>query len=128
MSNLVSVTHSGSFKNVERFFKRMLKRDIYKALDFYGQKGVEALSAATPVDTGLTAASWKYEIQEANGSYSLVWTNSNIANNGMPIVLLLQYGHGTKSGGYVKGIDFINPALKPVFDSIAEVLWKEVTR
>ena len=127
MRNLVYVTQGGSFKNVERFFKRMLNHKVYKTLDRYGKKGVELLSAATPVDTGLTAASWKYEIQEADDSYSLVWTNSNIASNGMPVVLLLRYGHGTKNGGYVKGINFINPTLEPIFNSIAEVLWKEVT-
>lgn len=128
MSKLIEISHKGNFQKVERFFKRMLKPNVWKILDKYGRYGVEALTAATPVDTGLTAASWSYEIQEADGSYSIIWKNSNNTRDGVPIVILLQYGHGTRCGTYVKGIDFINPALKPVFDSIADILWREVTQ
>ncbi len=89
--------------------------------------GVDALSAATPVDTGLTASSWGYEIHSSGATSSIVWTNSNV-NDGIPIAILIQYGHGTRSGAYVQGRDFINPAMRSVFDNIANAVWKEVTR
>jgi hypothetical protein len=95
-------------------------------LDRWGQLGVQALSSATPVDTGTTAASWNYEIHQSKGSTTLVWTNSN-TNKGIPIALLIQYGHGTGNGGYVAGRDYINPAIQPVFDQIAKEAWEEVT-
>ena len=88
--------------------------------------GVSALESATPVDSGLTASSWDYEIHQSRNSAKIVWTNSNI-NQGVPIAIILQYGHGTRNGGYVQGRDYINPAIKPVFDRIAEGVWKEVT-
>ena len=88
--------------------------------------GVDALAAATPVDTGKTAASWTYEIEKKNGSYSIVWLNTNV-NKYVNIALILQYGHGTRNGGYVKGRDYINPAIQPIFDKIAEDAWREVT-
>lgn len=88
--------------------------------------GVDALSAATPVDTGKTAASWGYVITRTSDTATITWTNSNV-NNGVPIALILQYGHGTGTGGYVKGRDYIKPAIRPVFDELANELWKEVT-
>lgn len=95
-------------------------------IEAYAQKGVEALAAATPVDTGKTAASWSYEIQSKNDILTITWKNSNEAD-GIPIVVLLYYGHGTPQGHYVKGRDFITPAIRPVFDEIADKVWKEVT-
>ena len=96
-------------------------------LDKYGREGVAALASATPVDTGLTASSWRYEIQHRNDSVSIAFYNDNI-QNGVPIAIILQYGHGTRNGGYVQGRDYINPAIKPIFDKITEDAWKEVTR
>lgn len=94
-------------------------------LNKYGQRGVEALSHATPVDTGKTAASWSYEIQESDNSIEIIWSNSNV-NKGLNIAILLQYGHGTRNGGYVVGRDYINPALQPLFDELADKAWEEV--
>ncbi len=97
------------------------------SFDKYGAAGVKALSAATPVDTGKTAGSWSYEIIQKNQSVEIIWNNSNI-QNGVPIAVILQYGHATKSGGWVQGRDYINPAIQPIFDQIAEEAWKEVTK
>lgn len=100
--------------------------DFFRNLEKYAREGVTALASATPVDSGETAASWDYEIQKGNGKVSIYWTNSNI-NDGVPIAVILQYGHGTNGGGYVQGRDYINPAIRPIFDKIAENAWKEVT-
>lgn len=116
----------GDFKKTEKFFKAMLKGKLFDEMDKYGRMGVDALASYTPRDTGLTAADWGYEISRSFGSYSITWTNRNPAG-GTPVVILLQYGHGTGTGGYVQGQDFINPALRPVFDAIAEGVWKAVT-
>lgn len=97
-----------------------------KVLERYGKKGVAALAAATPKDTGKTASSWSYEISEGKDTLSLTWKNTNI-NDGVNIAIILQYGHGTRNGGYVRGVDYINPALKPIFDELADAAWKEVT-
>lgn len=94
-------------------------------LEKYAKLGVSVLSSATPVDSSLTSQSWGYEVKVENGSYSITWTNSNV-QNGVPVVILLQYGHATKNGGYVQGYDFINPSLRPVFDQLSNELWKEV--
>lgn len=126
MGRVVSVTHKGSFTKTEKFLNKVLKRDYLNRLDKFGKLGVQALSEATPVDTGLTAASWYYEIRETKGAVSIYWSNSNI-ENGFPVALLIYYGHGTKNGGYVKGRDYINPAIRPVFDKMADDAWKEVT-
>ena len=96
-------------------------------LDKYGREGVAALASATPKDTGLTAASWSYRIEQRNGSATIAFYNSNI-QNGVPIAIILQYGHGTRNGGWVQGRDYINPAIQPVFDKIAENAWREVTK
>lgn len=96
-------------------------------LDKYGRKGVDALVSATPVDSGKTAGSWDYEIVNRKGSATIRFTNSNIVN-GCPIAIILQYGHGTRNGGWVEGRDYINPALRPIFDELAEKAWKEVTK
>lgn len=116
----------GDFKNTERFLGRMMNRVYLKKLEYYGQKGVEALASATPRDTGTTAASWAYKIEDDGKSVRLVWTNSN-RSNGVPIAILIQYGHATRNGGFVQGRDYINPALRPIFDDMAQSAWKEVT-
>lgn len=123
---MIRIKQSGNFNNTERFFKRAQKMDFYKNLEKYAREGVTALASATPVDSGETAASWDYEIKKGNGTISIYWTNSNI-NDGVPIAVILQYGHGTNGGGYVQGRDYINPAMRPIFDKIAENAWKEVT-
>lgn len=123
---MIKIKQSGNFNNTERFFKRAQKMDFFRNLEKYAREGVTALASATPVDSGTTAASWGYEIQKRHGKVSIYWTNSNI-NNGVPIAVILQYGHGTNNGGYVQGRDYINPAIRPIFDKIAENAWKEVT-
>ena len=124
---MVKISSSGSFKNSYKFLRFLFNKQHLKRIEEYAQKGVDALRSATPVDTGKTAASWGYEIKESNNNLTITWTNSNKSKDGTPIVLLLQYGHGTGWGSYVKGRDFINPALKPIFDEIADNIWKEVT-
>jgi len=124
---MVVITHRGNFKNTEKLLNGAKKLDYKKILDLYGQEGVRALASATPVDTGLTANSWSYTISATKSSYVISWTNSNV-NNGVPIAILLQYGYGTRNGGYVQGRDYINPALQPIFDKIADAAWREVTK
>lgn len=119
-------TTSGSFKNMERFLKSMGTLNIRKIVEPLAQQGVEALRQATPKDSGLTAESWDYEIEGSYRFITITWTNSN-NKNGFPVAIMLQYGYGTGTGGYVQGRDFINPALKPIFDNIAEGVWKVVT-
>ena len=99
----------------------------FSSLDKYGKEGVQALAAATPVDTGLTAASWYYEIEQTDKTTSIVWKNSNVVD-GTPIAIILQYGHATRNGGYVQGTEYINDALRPIFERIADSVWKEVTK
>jgi hypothetical protein len=124
---MISFEAKGNFKKVNGYLERLLEFGKLGVLDKYGQMGVEALAAATPKDTGVTAASWSYRIVRNNrGSVSIQWENSNVTHNGIPIVVLLQYGHGTGTGGYVKGIDFINPAIKPIFEKIANDAYREV--
>lgn len=124
---MIKFVHKGDFKNTEAFLNRNKELDINAILNAYGQKGVEALSQNTPTDSGKTAESWSYEITKTRKGYSIYWRNSNV-NQGIPIAILIQYGHGTGTGGYVEGRDFINPAIQPVFDEIADAVWKEVTR
>lgn len=122
-----SFTSSGSFKSTEKYLKKMARGDAFRLLDRYGSMGVEALRSATPIDSSETANSWSYKVERKSGRYSIKWTNSHMAG-GTPVVILLQYGHGTGTGGYVQGRDFINPAIKPIFDKIADEVWREVTR
>lgn len=124
---MISFEHKGDFKKTLTFLERASRLSVDSVLHRYGREGVNALSQATPVNTGQTAGSWNYEIENVNGSYSIYWTNSN-TTSGVPIVILLQYGHGTRGGGYVQGRDFINPAIKPIFDNIADKVWREVTK
>lgn len=122
----ITIKSSGSFRNTERWLSKLSKNEIFEALDMAGRRGVEALSAATPTDTGVTAQSWKYEINLDRTRTTLTWLNTNTVN-GVNIAIILQYGHGTGTGGYVAGRDYINPAIKPIFDDIANSVWKEVT-
>ena len=123
---MITFKATGDYKKTFKFLNRIVNKDFMKSLEQYGQQGVDALSQATPVDTGNTAGSWGYEIEVENGLISIIWTNSNIVK-GLPIAILLQYGHGTKNGGYVRGRDYINPAIRPVFDNIAKNAWEEVS-
>lgn len=117
---------SGGFTKTERFLNRMKRREYLNVLDEFGRDGVQALRNATPIESGLTAESWDYEIKRTRDYVEIIWTNSNI-NDGVPIAIILQYGHGTGTGGYVQGRDYINPAIRPIFDKIAEKAWKVVT-
>lgn len=123
---MVVIKQSGNFNNTENFFKSAKANTNLSVLEKYAKEGVAALALATPVDSSLTAHSWNYEISTSGGYFSIRWTNSNMADK-VPVAILLQYGHATKNGGYVQGYDYINPALKPIFDKIAEEVWKEVT-
>ena len=122
---MITIKSKGNFKKTDSLLAKILKRDYATVLNKYGQLGVEALRNATPVDTGLTANSWSYEIVEDSSGVKIYWKNSNIVK-GIPIAVILQYGHGTGTGGYVEGTDYINPALKSVFEKIADAAWKEV--
>jgi hypothetical protein len=124
---MVVIKHRGGFERTKKFLKHTEKLEIKAILNRYGQLGVRALASATPVDSEKTANSWGYEIQFNRGFVSLIWTNSNISN-GCLIAILLQYGHGTRGGGFVQGRDYINPALRPVFDGISKEIWQEVTK
>lgn len=124
---MITIKHSGSFKKAEKFLKTMDRRDYMATLRKYGAQGVAALEEATPKDTGVTAGSWSYEIQKKNDGYTIYWRNSS-THNGVNIALILQYGHATGSGAYVRGIDYINPALRQVLKDMADELWKEVER
>lgn len=123
---MITVHHKGDFRNLTRFLERAKEVVHLGMLDKYGKRGVEALAEATPKDTGLTASSWSYKIENKPGhSASISFYNSNI-QNGVPIAIVLQYGHATKNGGWVEGRDYINPAIRPIFDEIADAAWKEV--
>lgn len=122
----VSFRHKGNFNNIERFVKKYDVNRIIKLLDSYGREGVRALSSATPEDSGLTASSWRYETDVSRGSFSIAWYNDNTTSTGTPVAILLQYGHGTGTGGYVQGRDYINPAIEPIFNRIADAVWQEV--
>lgn len=124
---MISFKQKGNFDRTMRYLGKLHSGINRSMLEFYGKKGVEALQSATPVDTGLTAISWYYEITETNGSASISFHNSNI-QNGVNIAIILQYGHGTKNGGWVQGRDYINPTIQPIFDEIANNAWKEVTK
>ena len=122
---MISFKHSGGFDNLERFMEKFQVYDYVYILNSLGKKGVEALSAATPVDSSLTSKSWSYDFEKTKTSLVMRWYNSNVVN-GVPIAIILQYGHGTGNGGYVEGRDYINPAIQPIFDEIAMAVWKEV--
>ena len=123
---MVIVKQKGDFSKTEKFLNAINKKLYYRNLQKYAEQGVAALASATPIDSGTTANSWDYEIRQTKNSVSIYWTNSNV-NKGVPIAVIIQYGHGTRNGGYVQGRDYINPAMRPTFDKIAENVWKEVT-
>ena len=124
---MITFRQKGDFSKLTRFLERVKEAVHLGDLDKYGRQGVAALSSATPVDSGLTAESWYYEIENKNGSAIITFNNSNI-QNGVPIAIILQYGHGTRNGGWVEGRDYINPAIQPIFDEIANEAWREVTK
>lgn len=118
-------THKGSLDKTEKFLKGIQKLDIRAVAEGQAKRGVSALSAATPRDSGRVAGSWGYTVESNSNTTTITWTNSDI-ENGFPVAIMLQYGHGTGTGGYISGRDYINPAMKPVFDSIAETVWRAV--
>ena len=124
---MISFRQKGDFSKLNRYLERVKEVARLSGLDKYGREGVAALSSATPVDSGETANSWSYEISHSNGSASITFNNSHI-NKGVPIAIILQYGHGTGTGGWVEGRDYINPAIQPIFDKIVDAAWKEVTK
>ena len=124
---MISFRQKGDYSKVTRYLEKAKRGARIKDLDKYGREGVAALASATPVDTGKTANSWYYEIVRSNGSVSIQFANSNV-QNGVPIAIILQYGHGTGTGGWVQGRDYINPAIQPIFDKLANDAWREVTK
>lgn len=124
---MISFRHKGDFSNLTRFLERAKGAAHFSKFDKYGREGVAALASATPVDTGLTAKSWYYTVSITKDSATITFSNSNF-QNGVPIAVILQYGHGTRNGGWVQGRDYINPAIRPVFDKIADEAWREVTK
>lgn len=123
---MLEVTSDGDFHNLEAFLERAVRSDFFKALDGYGKEGVQALSANTPRDSGRAATSWSYEIKIETDRTTIQWINTD-NEGGYNVIILLQYGHGTGTGGYVQGRDIINPTMKPIFDRIADQVWKAVT-
>lgn len=124
---MIKFRQKGDFSKLTSYFERVKEVVKLGDLDKYGREGVAALESATPVDTGLTASSWRYEIDHGKDSVSISFYNDNI-QNGVPIAIILQYGHGTRNGGWVQGRDYINPVIRPLFDKIADEAWKEVTK
>ncbi len=123
---MITFTSKGDFSKTFSFLKGAKELKFLNMLNEYGAQGVRALSSATPMDTGKTAASWTYEIERNKSNVSIIWSNTNV-NNGVNIALILQLGHATRNGGYVAGRDYINPAIQPIFDKIAEKAWEEVS-
>jgi len=124
---MITIKQTGDFSNTERFFRNSKKLEVRNILEKYGPAGVSALAIATPRDTGQTAASWSYKIEVTSNSYSIGWYNSH-EENGIKPAILIQYGHGTRGGTYVQGIDYINPAIGPILNNISEAIWKEVSK
>jgi hypothetical protein len=124
---MITITQKGDFNNTERWLSRLKRAELFAVLNKYGSLGQNALSNATPVDSGLAAASWSYSIVQRPGYYSIRWHNSDV-ENGFPVAIMIQYGHGTGTGGYVQGRDYINPAIRPIFDQIVAEAMREVSR
>lgn len=124
---MIKVTQKGNFEKITQYVTRVKSRDFLKSLEEYGRRGVAALRNATPVDSGLTASSWYYEITRSKNRVTLSFHNSNV-NKYVNVAIILQYGHGTGTGGWVEGRDYINPAIQPIFDQLADEAWKEATR
>ena len=123
---MITITQRGSFDKTEKYLNKLKLDKVLAILDKYGQVGVEALTAATPIDSGETAQSWYYTTEARTGYYSIRWHNRH-EENGFPVAVMLQYGHGTGTGGFVQGRDYIMPAMRPIFEEIANAAWKEVT-
>ena len=124
---MITFRQKGDFSKLTRFLEKAKEAVRLGDLDKYGREGVAALASATPVDTGLTANSWYYKIEHKDGTATISFFNSNV-QNGVPIAIVLQYGHGTGTGGWVQGRDYINPAIQPIFDKIVTEAWREVTK
>jgi hypothetical protein len=124
---MLQISSTGSWDNTNNWLNRMSKGDIFDTLDAQAERGVSALSAATPEESGATANSWSYEIEKSGGDYTIWWKNTHVDDEGTPIAIMLQYGHGTGTGGYVQGRDYINPAIAPIFEDIASTVWKAVS-
>ena len=125
---MIKIRCRGNYDKTEKFLKESKDiNELRQIMEKYGREGVAALSAATPIDTGLTASSWTFEVVQEGDGLSLVFNNNNTTKTGIPIAILLQYGHGNGRGGYVRGRDFINPAIQPIFDRLAQEAWREVT-
>jgi hypothetical protein len=124
---MITITQKGSFRNTERYLSKLKSAQLFAVLNKYGSLGQNALSNATPADTGLAANSWFYTIEQRPGYYSIRWHNSDV-ENGFPVAVMIQYGHGTGTGGYVQGRDYINPAIRPIFDQIVAEAVREVTQ
>lgn len=125
MPKVISFSQKGGFKQTDRFFHRILEKHYMQKMRAFGEQGVKALQSATPKDSGETANAWSYEIVEEVGRVGLFWKNNHF-NDGVNIAIILQYGHGTRNGGWVEGIDYINPAIRPIFKEMADEAWKEV--
>ena len=125
MGKIISVTQKGNFKKTNRFLHGLIGFHYDRKLKLFGERGVDALRAATPKDSGETAKAWSYEITKEPGRTSIYWRNSHVVN-GTNIAIILQYGHATRNGGFVEGIDYINPAIRPIFEEMAREAWKEV--
>jgi hypothetical protein len=124
---MITIKQTGDFRNTERFFSNAKKLEIRRILEGYGPKGVNALAGATPKDTGITAASWSYRVEVGRNNYLIAWYNSH-EENGVKPAMLIQYGHGTRSGRYFQGIDYINPAMGPILSEISDAIWMEVSK
>lgn len=123
---MITFKSKGDFKLTTKFLQKLRHQNVYEVLEKYGKKGVEALRHATPKDTGKTAMSWEYTVELTESGYSLSFHNTNVVDGWANVAILLQYGHATRSGTWVEGVDYINPALQPIFDQIAQDIWKEV--
>lgn len=123
---MISFATSGSWKNTERFLQKNARGDFFHRVDSLAQQGVNALAKATPLESGLAAESWTYKIERSRGSLTITWNNTDV-ETGFPVAIMLQYGYATGTGGYVQGRDYINPAMRPVFDRIRDEVWKAVT-
>lgn len=125
--DIITFKHKGNFKKTEKFLKKNQDLDFYKILNEYGRLGAQVLSQNTPIDSGKTATSWSYVVEKTKAGFRISFNNSNV-NKGVNIAILIQYGHGTGTGGYIEGIDYINPAIRPIFEKIADLAWEEVIR
>lgn len=124
---MISFTQKGNFSKTKKFLEKAKNLAHLGVFDKYGKMGVDALSASTPIDSGETANSWRYDVKISSGEVQISWYNTNV-ENGFPVAIMLQYGHGTGTGGYVQGRDYINPTMRPIFDAMANEAWREVTR